>query len=274
MHSWVSISAVAAIAMSGLTACTHSNPIDDPVSARSSVDFMLWRARESERLSPAECGWFEKAIEDLRLKLMNDGSSHQCGSTEAALLPYIDGEPVRRVMIKGMSYRLRRLRDERDKLSASLDYDATLVTYRDDELSANYLKDLERAQLRRRERDVVEINDACMALSKLGVSPLIPDGGIPLVLVPHQTIERPERPITDPHSVETRPKGDRAMGLPPPPQLPSLRPIAPAIRSPGAPALSEGIELVRLSIGHELEEKIEGGSASAERNDAARKTLR
>ncbi|HZZ56533.1 MAG TPA: hypothetical protein VFE31_01795 [Opitutaceae bacterium] len=222
MHRRIALIAALALLAAGLTACTRTDPFDDPIAAGSSIDYLLWRAHETKRLSPVQWQWFDEAVEDLRLELMNEGKLHGAAQLNDAVLAEMDGQTVRKIMLVGITHRIARMRLERDQLSFTLRSNAALATYRGDTVSAGYLADMQRSQLKRRDDDVADISQDHVILAELGTPDRVADSAAPLVLPDRPTVERPDRmprpppPIVDSRRPEAPPSPPfRILGLPP-----------------------------------------------------------
>ena len=99
-----------ALALSG---CRPEDPLDIKVESATEIDLALWRVHALDRLSRQQMADFDEAVQQIKFQIMATESAS--GSEVAPLaLKSMDGQTVRMVLQRGLSWELRNLETERE----------------------------------------------------------------------------------------------------------------------------------------------------------------
>jgi len=132
----------------GLIGCRPANPLNQKISANSSVDHRLWRAHVQGSLTQAQWADFDEAIQELTLKIMAEHVATLSAEVEKALLQKIHGRALCEILTEGFQFKLSRLTEERADLARRSKINASLRTRPGDLDSAYYLKDLHQEEIK------------------------------------------------------------------------------------------------------------------------------
>lgn len=126
----------------GLIGCRPAHPLNQKISANSSIDHNLWRANVQGSLSREQWADFDEAIQEVRLKIMAEHVATLSADVEQALWERIHKRPLCEVMTEGFKFRLARLTEELAEKEKVLAINNSLRTKPGDTESADYLYNL------------------------------------------------------------------------------------------------------------------------------------
>jgi hypothetical protein len=96
-----------------LSGCGPKDPLDLKVESATEIDLALWRTHALDRLSHKQMADFDEAVQQIKFQIMATDSAR--GSEVAPLaLQSMDGQTVRTVLRRGLSWELRTLESERE----------------------------------------------------------------------------------------------------------------------------------------------------------------
>lgn len=147
--------------------CSRTPPYHQTVKADSSIGLVLWRSKMADSLSPAEWALFDRAIQEIKYKVMNDHEASGSEAIERVMRTKIDGMQLYDVVRSGLQLRLKRLLAEKVDAEAVITANAQLRTRPGDEDSADMLAEIRRTQAARLERIKNDIEAAKDELSRL-----------------------------------------------------------------------------------------------------------
>lgn len=162
--------AVAIVIMTVFAGCKRTPPFQQKVEAESTSAFSMWRAKMGERLTARERELVDKAVQELKFKVMAEGSAHGSTAIDQAVRRQIDGAILYDVVQLGLQERLNRLLTEKSKLERSTTIHTRLRTRPGDEESADVLKTIRADQARRLEKLESEISEAITDMNQLETS--------------------------------------------------------------------------------------------------------
>jgi hypothetical protein len=132
--------AAAALALL-LCGCGPRDPLDIQVQSATEIDLSLWRVHALDRLSREQMADFDEALQQIKFQIMATDSAR--GPDVAALaLQSVNGETVRGVLKRGLSWELRNLETERDVRIRAMTSNAGYIPDPDDARSRALKADL------------------------------------------------------------------------------------------------------------------------------------
>lgn len=175
--------ALLATALCVFAGCGPSNPLQKKISAGSEHDYVIWRQRAGDDLTPDQGKALDDAVSELKLKAMAH-DIHGTDAVTASALKEIDGKTVQEAIEAGFAWRLGRLNEQKKFYETALATNAQLKTAPGDTKSADFLADRRESQERQRDEAQSQIDDAKQELNNINVPiptptampPINPDG--------------------------------------------------------------------------------------------------
>jgi hypothetical protein len=124
-----------------LAGCGPQDPLELKVRAGSEIDFDMWRTHALDRLSREQMADFNEALQQIKFQIMATHSARGAGVGPLAL-ETIDGETVREVLRRGLSWELRCLESERESHVRAMRANARYVPDADDVQAVGQKADL------------------------------------------------------------------------------------------------------------------------------------
>src|SRR5947209_1845771 len=109
-----------------LCGCSRTSPYHTAIKADSPISLSLWRSKVGESLSTREWSLFDKATQEIKLKIMADGDATGAAAIEQTLRERIDKKPLYDVVHSGLQFRLNRLLSEKSELETFINQNARL----------------------------------------------------------------------------------------------------------------------------------------------------
>lgn len=129
--------------------CGPGDPLAMRVDAGDFLALSMWKSDASRRLTVRQLADFDEAVQEIKYRVMADGTASGGTNVDAASLGMIDGKTLGEVLRMGLGWELERVGSERDQLALAMDRNARLRTRPDDLRSQAYLSDLHDRQLER-----------------------------------------------------------------------------------------------------------------------------
>jgi hypothetical protein len=156
------------------TGCGPSDPLDAKVSATDSLSLAMARSEAEHHLAPEQLADFDKAIEEIKLHIMGEGTAHGGDAVMEAMLEKVNGQTLRSVIQMGLGWELSRAEFERSTLEKSMATNALMRTRPGDTDSATYLSDLRERQAVRLGAATEEVNHVRKRLAASALPPPSP----------------------------------------------------------------------------------------------------
>lgn len=135
-----------------LAGCGPSDPLDIRVDAKNYIAFSMWEADAGTKLTAQQLSDFNEALQEIRFRIMADGTAPGGTGVEQASWAIIDDKTIRDVLWMGLGRELERVQAEQAALAKAMGYNRRLYARPDDIDSKNYLSYL-------RERDIEHLNE-------------------------------------------------------------------------------------------------------------------
>jgi hypothetical protein len=120
----------------------------------------MWRVDVSDRLSKEQWTLFDRAVQELKFKIMSEGEVQGSAAIDQTFRERIDGENLYAVIQQGLQLRLNRLLSEKAELEKYAIMNARLRTRDGDEESAVVLKGIRDSQRIRIETLTEQVEEA------------------------------------------------------------------------------------------------------------------
>ncbi|MFT3780555.1 MAG: hypothetical protein QM790_00980 [Nibricoccus sp.] len=130
-----------------LSGCGPADPLREKVSARTPIDFSLWRSHLSDRLPAASWTDFDEAISEIRIRILIDKIATGAEPVNKALYARINGLTIFEVLQAGYGSKLERLNVERAELQKVIDANLRMRTLPGQTESARVLRERIRSQV-------------------------------------------------------------------------------------------------------------------------------
>ncbi len=153
-----------------LTGCGPRDPLDISVDAKNYVAFSLWESDASSRLTVQELKDFNEALQEIKFRIMADGTAAGRDGVEQAAWEMIDEKTVRDVIRMGLSRELERMQAERAALATAMDRNGRVITRPDDVASKSYLSFLHEREADHLNSVNAQISHARERLAAYGLS--------------------------------------------------------------------------------------------------------
>jgi hypothetical protein len=138
-----------ALCVSLVSGCGPSVPLDTRVSVTDSLSLSLARAEAQQVLKPEQMEDFDKAIQEIKLHIMAEGTAHGSDAVAEAMYEKVNGHTLRSIIQMGLEAEYQRAEFERSTLEKSMATNALMRTRPGDNESATYLSDLRERQTAR-----------------------------------------------------------------------------------------------------------------------------
>jgi hypothetical protein len=170
MRKFPLILAVAAgLALAG---CAPTDPLDQKVSADSTVRLSMWRSRIDADLTPEQRKDLDSAFWEIAHKPGSDGKTLAPDDAEDAMREAVSGRTVRDVLREGYEAKLARLKPESDDLYDFIRYNSSLQAA--NRASAEYLATIQNTQVPRLKATDEDIENTQRKLDALLGRPHVP----------------------------------------------------------------------------------------------------
>jgi hypothetical protein len=158
-----------------LTGCGPKDPLEIRVRSATELDLDMWRTHAPGRLSQPQIADFNEALQQIKFQIMATGSANGASDVAALAMKTINGQTVRSVLQRGLSWELRSLETEREMRVRALQANAGHVPERGDERAERLRRDV-------LERQIGEINDQALEITR--VARRLDAAGLPTDLPP------------------------------------------------------------------------------------------
>lgn len=153
-----------------LAGCGPEDPLDIKVDAKNYVAFSMWESEASSRLTAQQLKDFNEALQEIKFRIMADGTAAGRDGVEQAAWEMIDEKTVRDVLRMGLSRELERVRAEQAALARSMDQNRRLITRPGDVASKSYLSLLHEREAEHLNAVNAQISHARERLAAYGLS--------------------------------------------------------------------------------------------------------
>lgn len=143
-----------------LFGCARTPPYQQLVTADTPVNFAMWRAENSDSLTPKEWMLFDQAMTALKLKIMMEGQASGSEAIDQAMRTKIDGVQLGEVILSGLRIRLKRMQADKTILEESLLANSRLKLRPGNEEKAPALAAMIREQTERLEKMKTTVGEA------------------------------------------------------------------------------------------------------------------
>jgi len=158
------------LACLALAGCGPSNPLDERVSARTSLDYTMWRTRIADRLQAAEKEELDAMVEEVRLGIMVGGKASGSDAINDALRQEIDGRTVREVLADGCGKKWQRLDLEKRRMDELIERDSHL-RFKEGDTESRAFVDEQVGKMKLRSAEIaLELQTVERRLTELGVT--------------------------------------------------------------------------------------------------------
>ena len=161
--------------------CRPVDLLDEKVSARTSFNFVMWKADMARRQTPQERQELDDMIQELKFSVMLNGTATGSEAIDEAVREEIDGTTLREMLQKGHQEKRERLLVERARLKACIDANVRLRTRPGDKASVSYLDHVREQQMARLEAIDLDLGIAHERMNKPGdvarPEPVVEDEG-------------------------------------------------------------------------------------------------
>jgi hypothetical protein len=132
-----------------ISACNRKPPLEQIVAAPSDSGLMMWKADVAGDFTRQEWQDFDAAVQEIKYGVMIDGEASGSAGVWTATLQKLDGLSVREVLKLGLSHKLERITQDREKFAEYVTHNEQVRVRPGDEDSVDYLRTLREHQDRR-----------------------------------------------------------------------------------------------------------------------------